>query len=374
MKKLRILISSVGSMVGFNILQSLNHPPFNRRHLTHIIGLNSIPSAPNNFACDSCYLVPNTSDNEYPKRFKEIIKKEQPDLILCGRDEDTLALSKIFRSDESLNCIFPYGSHQSIDLAFDKIKTWKFAQKYNLPFAETLQISNSTDNSTIQSFVDRIGFPVIAKPVYGFSSNDVYFLRSIDELTFFKRSGRFILQEFLGDRSHLEGYFEKIAGPPMLFSHLPSVWVYSCQVIIRPDGEISPVFIARQDHKMGYTIKFRKLQNQELEKLVRRYAEAYVQEGGVGAFSIQFKADSDGKFKAIEINARHTGATFARTLSGRDEVGLIIKAYFPDFSFPVFENSDSGFDQHIYRIYHSEIVTDKDASELKQSNVWHNPA
>lgn len=371
MKKLRILISSVGSMVGFNILESLCHTPFHRRDNVYIIGMNSIADAPNNFRCNACYLCPGTSDKGYAQRFKEILLKEKPDIVLCGRDEDTLVLSKIFQSNDSLKCIFPYGSHKSIELAFDKVKTWEFANKYNLPFADTIQISKKTDRSTLKSFVEQTGFPLIAKPIHGFSSNDVYFIRDLNELDQIRDSNNYLLQEFLGDRSELKSFFLKADGPPTLFSHMPDVWVYSCQIIIPPDGSMSDVFIARQDHKMGYTIKFRKLQNQELENLVQKYAEAYYQEGGYGAFSIQFKQNDDGAFKAIEINARHTGATFARTLSGRDEIGMIINTFLPEHSFPKFENSNSGLNHQVNRVYHSEVVTDQDVSDLNSTKQWY---
>lgn len=371
MKKLRILITSVGSMVGFNILESLCHPEFNRRDRVFIIGMNSVPSVPNNFRCDACYLCPSTADPNYSVRFKQILEKENPDIVLCGRDEDTLALSHIFQSDESLKCVFPYGSQNSIELAYNKMKTWQFTQKHQLPFAKTIQISKKTDPSVIESFVKRSGFPLIAKPVHGFSSNDVYFIRNIEDLRKIRDSNQFLLQELLGDTSNLQAYFVKTDGPPMLFSHLPDVWVYSCQVIIRPDGNMSSVFIARQDHKMGYTVKFRKLQNRELAELVQKYTEAYYLEGGYGAFSIQFKQNKEGAFEAIEINARHTGATFARTLCGRDEIGLILDAFLPDHSFPVFEHSDLGFDHQIHRIYHSEIVSDQDISKLESAGKWY---
>lgn len=371
MKKLRILITSVGSMVGFNILESLCHPEFNRRDRVFIIGMNSVPSVPNNFRCDACYLCPSTADPNYPVRFKQLLEKENPDIVLCGRDEDTLALSHIFQSDESLKCVFPYGSQNSIELAYDKMKTWQFAQKHNLPFADTMLISKKTGLSAVESFVKQSGLPLIAKPVHGFSSNDVYFIRNLEEIGKIRDSNQFLLQELLGDTSNLQAYFVKTDGPPMLFSHLPDVWVYSCQVIIQPDGNMSPVFIARQDHKMGYTIKFRKLQNRELAEFVQKYAEAYYREGGYGAFSIQFKQNEEGAFKAIEINARHTGATFARTLSGRDEIGLIVDAFLPDFKFPIFENSKTGFDRYIYRIYHSEVVTDQDVQKLETAGEWY---
>lgn len=59
--KIKILIASVGSLVGQNILDALEFPEFNRRNLVHITGTNSISLTANNFRCDECYLVPPTA-------------------------------------------------------------------------------------------------------------------------------------------------------------------------------------------------------------------------------------------------------------------------------------------------------------------------
>ena len=48
-----ILITSVGSLVGHNILESLA----SRRQEWRIVGVNSLALAANNFRCDAAYLV-----------------------------------------------------------------------------------------------------------------------------------------------------------------------------------------------------------------------------------------------------------------------------------------------------------------------------
>jgi hypothetical protein len=91
---MKLLLKSVGSLVGHNILDVLEYPGFSRRSQLQIVGTNSVPDAPCNFRCDRCYLVPPTAAGEDPGRIKGILLEESPDLILCCRDEDTLALSQ----------------------------------------------------------------------------------------------------------------------------------------------------------------------------------------------------------------------------------------------------------------------------------------
>ncbi len=65
--KLRLLIVSVGSLVGQNILDSLEFPAFSRRHLVFVAGTNSLVMTANNFRCDEFFLVPPTSSPDYPE-------------------------------------------------------------------------------------------------------------------------------------------------------------------------------------------------------------------------------------------------------------------------------------------------------------------
>lgn len=61
-------------------------------------------------AAHRCYLVPPTAAAEYPARIREILLQESPDLILCCRDEDTLALSQLKSQHPELPGVLPVGT------------------------------------------------------------------------------------------------------------------------------------------------------------------------------------------------------------------------------------------------------------------------
>ena len=107
---MKLLVTSVGSLVGKNILDVLEYPGLSRRDLVRVVGTNSVADAANNFRCDRCYLVPETASDEYHAQVREILLKESPDLILCGRDEDTLALSELRAQPPGLPGALPVGS------------------------------------------------------------------------------------------------------------------------------------------------------------------------------------------------------------------------------------------------------------------------
>ena len=87
-----IAITSIGSLVGSAILDSLEH----RRTEFRIIGYNSLPEAINNFRAAVAYLVPPASDLDgYRATLTRRIAEDRPDLVLAGRDEDIGILSTI---------------------------------------------------------------------------------------------------------------------------------------------------------------------------------------------------------------------------------------------------------------------------------------
>ncbi|NHZ84916.1 MAG: hypothetical protein GWP19_03435, partial [Planctomycetia bacterium] len=88
---MKLLITSVGSLLGQNILDSIE----SRRNLINVIGMNTVIENPRNFRCDTVYYVNKTDSCNFEKDFTTIIEKENPDFILPGRDEDCVFLSDI---------------------------------------------------------------------------------------------------------------------------------------------------------------------------------------------------------------------------------------------------------------------------------------
>ena len=74
--RMKVLLTSVGSLVGQNILDVLEYPGFSRRSLMRVVGSNSVPDAACNFRCDRCYLLPLTATAEYSARMREILLEE----------------------------------------------------------------------------------------------------------------------------------------------------------------------------------------------------------------------------------------------------------------------------------------------------------
>lgn len=329
---MKILITSVGSLVGQNILDVLENPAFSGRENIEVIGTNSIAASPQNFRCDRAYIVSNTSTHVFCDELKEIIEQEAPDLVLSGRDEDTLRVTQIVRESNG-NSKLPYGSIASLENALDKLKTYNFCKRYSLPFAESFVLSADSSFQELLAFSEKNKYPLIAKPIQGFASKGVYFIRNDTELESASHLPGYMFQEYLGDENSLQEYFKSMGNFVPLFASAPNIYHYSCHTIMHPDGSFKDIFISRNEHESGMTVGLRRVYNNELYEITNRYLKAIHKEGGFGPMTVQFREDRNGNWKAQEMNMRTNGNTYARFIMGQDDIGEIISYLYPDAGF-----------------------------------------
>ena len=368
--RIKILITSVGSLVGHNILDVLESPLFCRRNLVKIIGSNSIVNSPNNFRCDKCYKVPNTSTDEFSSRMIEIIRREEPDLILSARDEDTEALMVLMNNNQQLKGRLPYGELKTLTYALNKWQTWLFTQKYDLPFANTFVMGKSGGINELKSFVKEVGYPMIAKPIQGFASKGVFFVRNWNQVEKVSTLKNYMFQEYLGKPDAMDNYFELMDEFSPLFASAPGIYHHSCHTFISPKGDIDKIFISKNDHKNGATVGFRRVKNDKLEALAISYAKAIYNEGGYGPLTVQFRLDKNDNWKAQEMNFRTNGNTYPRFMMGQDDLGLIINGILPDLNFPIYYAPEEASDYIIEKSLLPNIMSIENLEELNNNGVW----
>jgi carbamoyl-phosphate synthase large subunit len=369
-QQIRMLIVSVGSLVGQNILDSLDYAAFNRRHLVHVSGTNSIAESANNFRCDACFLAPRTDSREYAERMREILIEVQPHVVLCARDADTAAMHDLMSADRSLPGRLPYGTIESVLSALNKWQSFRFSERHNLPFAASFLVEDPADPEGLRRFIEEVGYPLVVKPVEGFASKGVFFVRDWEEAqTMAQRSGS-LFQEYLGTADELTDYFSLLRGPAHLFTEAPHVRHHTCHVPIARDGRIGDVFVLQNHHNFGAVMRMRRVAHPELEAIARSFAEAFVAEGGWGPLSVQFRADRNGKQKAQEMNLRTTGSTFARLMMGQDEIGSIIRDLVPEKEFPLYVRSTPGYGMMAMKSLTTFSIEDDQITELETTGSW----
>jgi len=369
-RKIKLLIVSVGSLVGQNILDALEFSECNRRNLVHITGTNSLALTVNNFRCDECYLVPPTASDEYTGEMREIIRKVEPDMILSARDADTVALKKLKMEDGTLPGELPYGSLESVNFALDKWESFLFCKKHQLPFAETFVRTKNSGLDDLKMFIEKAGYPLIAKPIKGFASKGVFFIRNWNEVLQFYEQEEYILQEYLGKAEDIESYLTSLDGPKPLFTETPNISHHTCHVPISPDGKIGEIFVLRNHHNFGAVMKLQRVDHPELVSLATRFAEAFIEEGGYGPLSVQFRPDKHGNQKAQEMNLRTTGSTYPRLMMGQDEIGAIVNWMLPDEDFPMYKRPKPGYDVVILKSLYSYQLFEDHVRGLEKEKYW----
>ena len=300
----------------------------------------------------------------------EIISQEELDLILSARDADTEALMILINKNPQLKGKMPYGELKTLQYALNKWETWLFTQKWDLPYANTFVMDKSGGINELKSFAEEAGYPLIAKPVEGFASQGVFFIRNWKEAKHVSTFEDYMFQEYLGQPDAMDEYFELMDGATPLFASAPDIYHYTCHTFISPNGNIEKVFISKNDHKDGATVGFRRVENEKLEKIAISYANAIYSEGGYGPFGAQFRLDKHGNFKAQEMNFRTNGNTYARFLMGQDDLGLIINAILPHINFPMYNAPAEMFENIIAKSLQTNMMSIEDLKKLDNTGVW----
>lgn len=367
---MKILITSVGSLVGQNLLDVLESDLCRRRTLVTVIGTNSIAANPQNFRCDVAYLVSDTITAAFGRELAEIIELERPDLILNGRDEDTEVVMRLMALNPSLPGRLPYGSLETVSAAVDKGKTSAFCRRHGLAFADSFVPAGPAPDEALETFVQRHGYPLIAKPVRGFASKGVVFIRRWEDVERVCARSGYMIQEYLGDPQLLSGYFESLDSLTPLFAHAPDIYHHTCHTVIAPDGTFARFFMSRNDHQNGMTMGLVRVDDPVLESLAEAFARAIVAEGGYGPLSIQFRQTRNGEWKAQEVNMRTNGNTFPRFLMGQDDIGLIAQGVCPEFQLPIYTPGPAASGVVIGKSIASKSMPGDHLAELTSRRRW----
>jgi carbamoyl-phosphate synthase large subunit len=316
----RIAITSVGSLVGHNILEALE----GRRHGIEIIGINSDAAAAGNFRCERAYLAPPAaSEAAYLERLSAILLDERPDLVLPGRDDDVLALALLKESSATLRPALAVGPSIVAAALNDKWASRDFAVRHSLPFVDTACADEPTQ---VERLVDAHGFPLIAKPRRGNGSRGVRIIFDQAQCAAVRQFPGYLLQPYLEPEADLAAWRRLGSEGTPLF-HAPTTQQIACQSVIDAEGRVRGVFCTHVHSVAGRPQRVVWLDDPDVNSAAQRYAEKFANAGWVGTLNLQGRRDRAGAFRVYELNGRFTGGTTARTRLGFDEVGLLIECF-----------------------------------------------
>ena len=312
----RILITSVGSLVGWTVLTALESL---RSRLT-IIGCNTLSASSNVFDCDRAYRVPNTADAQaYLDSLRAVVVQERPDLIIPGRDEELAVLSELAADNVCRHICVLAPPQDLVPIFNDKLETARFAAREGLPFAAT-----AYEAGEISALVESCGFPLLIKPRFGgHASKGVRIVINPAQLQAAVAGGGALVQECLNPEtlSGLEDFAPE-TGLPLNYSIRDLR--YAAEWLVGGMGELLSLqgVVSRTEGPLS--MHMRLTDDGSLLGVAEAYARVLAKAGHRGVANIQGKRLADGRFVPFELNGRFTGSAAARAFMGCNQVAQAV--------------------------------------------------
>jgi len=298
MGKINIGVTGTGSLVGQAIIKSIKNSTFCNEF--SIIGFDYIRNTIGSYWVDRNYLLPDflkkgVKEGVWLKELIEQINVSDIKAILIGIDFELRLFAKYKKFIESqTKCKVLVSDLKVIEIADDKYLTYQFLKNNDLYYPETV-LAKEFEKKLMR-------FPVILKPRRGTSSRDVFIIKDSRELkkriAFIKDA---IIQEAVGDVDS----------------------EYTCGAICLDTISKDKIIALKRFLKGGdtETAYFSKDTPKEIYDYVYKICCLLKP---FGMCNFQLRLDKNGIPRLFEINARHSGTTYIRSLFGFNEVEYIL--------------------------------------------------
>jgi carbamoyl-phosphate synthase large subunit len=162
-KPITILITGVGAIIGYGLINSLKKSKYNCR----IIGIDIFPDAVGQKWCDKFIEGVRADSDEFIGFINNIVATEKVDLLIPGIEQDLKALIEGF---DTLDHSAKYSlNNKSLYKTFDDKKlTYKFLEGV----ADLIPYIDYSDN-LYEEAVDKFGLPFILKQDISYASKGV---------------------------------------------------------------------------------------------------------------------------------------------------------------------------------------------------------
>ena len=299
----KVGITGTGSLIGQGIIKSIKNSRFSEDY--ELIGFDYFENTVGSFWCSKNFILPdllnkNVSEQAWVEVLIEKIKLEKLEILFIGVDFELPVLAK--KRDEiekSTNCKIIVSSKEVIRVGNDKYLTYLFLKENNLDYPNTY-LPKEIDQMKIE-------YPVIVKPRVGARSIGVYKVNNRVELNEkLAIVDEPIIQEYIGN-SNTE---------------------YTCGVLYF-NGVVKAQIPLKRSLKNGNThvSEYSEFFSNRINDYVNSIA---IKLKPFGSCNLQLRLDEKGIPKLFEINPRHSGTTYMRTLFGYNEIIYILKYVLED--------------------------------------------
>ena len=307
-----VLIAGIGGgSLGLEIYKSLRHTGQYR-----LIGTDISERAFGfgEAGFEKTYLLSRAGETEYASRLLEISLQEKVEAIAPGAEEVHQILSRQRGMFQSAGILPMLNSEEVIELCSDKFRSLQFLEEQGIPVPAHKNLAAE------EGIGDFKTFPCVVKPAKASGGSNLVFLAE-DET-----EASFFIQ-----------YIRRRGYEPLLQEYIESTDEYTVGVLSSPSGEILGSIALRRflDAKLSYNLRYGDRiissgwSQGEIDDFepVRRQAETIASAlKSRWALNIQGRLDKRGVFYPFEINPRHSGTTYLRTLADFNEPDILLKS------------------------------------------------
>ena len=284
------MVTGVGSNVGQGIIAGVKANDPNN----WILGVDISDVCAGYFMSDKGAQVPYSVDPAYISKIIQLIKSNRIDVVLLGVDAELQVYAKNKDEIESkTGCKIVISDPELVNKCTDKYLTSVMLKELGLDYPLTII------DGDLDAIIEKLGFPLVAKPRKGNGSKGIFIIHSkVELLALINRIplADYCFQEYLnGDE-------------------------YTCGLLYDKNNHFSDCIIMKRELYNGTTVKASIMDVPEIEKLIDDFGASV---RAFGSINLQLKLTSAGP-KIFEINPRFSGTTAFRLKAGYNDVGRII--------------------------------------------------
>jgi carbamoylphosphate synthase large subunit len=356
-RRYRLLLMSVGSLVGTGLLECIDALGRDRFEL---IGMNSEAGAVNNFRMDVCYLSPPARERPaLLALLDDLVRRHEPDLVIPTRDDDVVVLAHWARDRGGAPAMV--GSVRMAEVIRDKWLSYRWAMDNGMPFARS-----AVDARGVARLRAEVGLPLVAKPREGFGSNGVRLLLNDEHVGVALDAGETIVQEAIDPSPMLTAEALR-GGMPLWYAPIQPGSPLALALLDDEGCRFLAAWWSR--HVRGAALDTVLLREPAFERLAMDYAQAAWRDGWRGLFNVQARRNAAGQYVPIELAGRFMGGTSALHRLGIPVAAIVFRRFIASFDLPA--PVEPLFDARAVKQVVTHVVSRDQESVLRDRRVWH---
>lgn len=327
----RVLVSGATGDVAQGVLKALERSNLNLKLITTCVFADSA------FLHKGyqSFLAPYSASEEYLPFLTALCQHHEIDLFIPTVDSEIGKIAEHRTHLESETgvrvCV---GTPEQIRVCQSKVATADFLKDRGFAYPQTMP----AESPDAESFIARLGFPIVAKPKQGRGAQDVFVAKDPRDLEAIIGNPRFCLQEWLTDA---DGEF-------------------TTGLYLGDDGQVKGVCTLERELKGGSTFKARRVVAPELERPLEEMAKKL----GLKYVNIQSRKVGD-RLVPFEFNGRFSGTTgiVSRVFNGPE---MLVREWLMNEAVPRVESTE----EFVAMRYYEEVFTTPQAIlDLKERSL-----